>query len=82
MIAYFENHKKEREYIGESKVESVRDILIYNHMEEHNIHPQYLRYWAEESGEIYIDYGSHSSFYVLVPQSDDETIETMLKVTK
>lgn len=82
MIAYFENWEEEREYIGESKVESIRDILIHKHMEEHNIHPKYLRYWAEESGEIYIDYGSHSSFYVLVPQSDDETIETILKATK
>ena len=49
-------------------------------MEEHNIHPYYLRYWVGESGEIYIDYGSHSSFYVLVPQYDDENIETLLKV--
>lgn len=81
MIVYFENSQEEREYIGESKIESVRDILVHNHMEEHNIHPHYLRHWVEESGEIYIDYGSHSSFYVLVPQSDDENIETLLEIT-
>jgi hypothetical protein len=81
MRVYFEDNYGERKFLGESKIESVRDMLIHKDMEERNIHPHYLRYWVEENGEIYIDYGSYSSFYVLVPQSDDENIETLLKAT-
>jgi hypothetical protein len=74
MILYFEYSKNGeiiREKIGESRIESVLDMLMHQDMEERGITDvHYLRYWVTEENEIYCDYGSWSSFYVRVPSEE------------
>ena len=77
MKLYFEENsytkEPKRTYIGESRVESILDNLMYQDMENRNIKPPYLRYFYCDDNEICIDYGSHSNFYILVPSEDKDT---------
>ena len=75
MKLYFEeyiNDEPKRTYIGESRVESTIDALMYKDMEERGIRRGYLRMFYQENDEICIDYGSHTSFYIMTPNEDKD----------
>lgn len=76
MKLYFEEHFENelaRTYIGESRVESIIDALMFKDMEDRNIRRGYLRMYYQENDEICIDYGSHTSFYIITPNEDRDT---------
>ena len=77
MKLYFEEgsytNAPKRTFIGESRVESILDNLMYQDIENRGIKSYYLRYIYCENNEICIDYGSHSNFYILVPSEEKDT---------
>jgi hypothetical protein len=76
MKLYFEeyiNDEPKRTYIGESRVESTIDALMYKDMEARGIKYNYLRYMYLENNEKCVDYGSWSKFYIITPNEDKDT---------
>ena len=76
MKLYFEeyvNDESKRTYIGESRVESTIDALMYKDMEARGIECSYLRYMYLENNEKCVDYGSWSKFYIITPNEDKDT---------
>lgn len=75
MKLYFEeyiNDEPKRTYIGESRVESTIDALMYKDMEARGVKYSYLRYMYLENNEKCVDYGSWSKFYIITPNEDKD----------
>lgn len=63
---YFEDRFGERRKIGEADDVNTASPIISKFLYEHSFKSYYMNIWVE-NGEIYIDVGSHSEFFVLSP---------------
>lgn len=62
---YFQNHFRQEKFID--SVDSLEDsfVLIENFLKDKNIKSYYSRYWLTENGDITIDFGSHTEFFII-----------------
>ena len=62
---YFQDYNGRQKFIG--LVGSLEDAFeeITNFLRERNYESYYSRYWIEENGDIAIDVGSHSEFFII-----------------
>lgn len=76
MKLYFEeyiNDEPKRTYIGESRVESTIDAMMYKDMDARGIISSYIRWMYLENNEKCVDFGSWSKFYIVTPNEDKDT---------
>ena len=67
---YFENRFEERIFIGEAKDEKEIYQIIKSDIAaraQPSFQWYYTRSWTRDNGEIVMDVGSHSEFYIAVP---------------
>lgn len=62
---YFQNHFGQKKFI--ESVDSLEGAFkeIENFLKKRNYKSHYSRYWIEENGNIKIDVGSHSEFFII-----------------
>lgn len=65
MTVYFENTNGVQREIGttDSEVEAFK--IIRKFLDDHNYKAPYWRSWSGESGQTWIDVGSHTEFFVI-----------------
>lgn len=71
----FENAQKIRRSIG--RVESLDDAykLVFDFCKEHDFDIPYTRVTPLDSGEIWLDVGSHTEFFYFVVENNDMPIK-------
>lgn len=65
MYLFFEADDGSRRLIGLPETNEEAHQLITDFLNDHNFKSYYRREW-KENGELYIDVGSHTEFFVLV----------------
>lgn len=65
MTVYFENTNGVQREIGttDSEVEAFK--IIRKFLDDHNYKAPYWRSWSGESGQTWIDVGSHTEFFMI-----------------
>ena len=68
MTLYFENYKGERELVMKG-LTTFQGVLtaVSNDLKKRkpNFVSYYKRYWEDDINNLWIDYGSHSEFYIV-----------------
>lgn len=65
MTVYFENTNGVQREIGTADTQEEAFKIIRKFLDEHSYKPPYWRSWSEENGEIWVDVGSHTEFFVI-----------------
>lgn len=63
----FEDAYYERHDIALCDTQDAAFKAISEFIKEQNINPHYYRHWVNDEGETVVDYGSHSSFCIIIP---------------
>ena len=71
MTVYFENTNGVQREIGMVDTQEEAFKIIRKFLDEHSYKALYWRSWSGESGEIWVDVGSHTEFFV-IKESENE----------
>lgn len=63
----FEDAWYRRTEIGKCETEDAARSLFSQYLKEKGIKSYYQRIWLNDNSEIVIDYGSHGSFGIIIP---------------
>lgn len=63
----FEDAWYRRTEIGTCETETEAYTIFSHFLKEKGIESYYLRMWSNDGGETVIDYGSHGSFGIIIP---------------
>lgn len=61
---YFKRSNGERVLLAENVDLKVANVVMKQFMDDHNFKSYYTRVW-EENGELWMDVGSHTEFFIL-----------------
>ena len=67
---HFERSNGERVLLAENVNWTVANVVVKQFLDDHNFKSYYTRMWQREN-ELWMDFGSHTQFMVLVYKEDN-----------